>query len=188
MDFHELVDARHCVRVFLDEPVPDEAVEAVVRVACLAPSAMNLQPTRLHVATGDARRRIVEVMALSTVHLSEYVSILPQEQLDEAARFFSTLGDAPVVVALTIPRDEDELTRLNSLIATGCVIQNMLLAAVDVGLGACPVSFGFWVRDELRQAIGADPGREVVALLLLGKPSGEPEAPPHRTDIVELVE
>lgn len=187
MGFLDLALSRHCVREFLPDPVSDDALEAIVVAAAAAPSSMNSQPTRLHVMTGPARDRLVEVMAMSTVHLQEYVHVMSQHEIELAARFFTTLGDAPMVIALSLPRVDGELDRVNDLVATGAVMENMLLAATEAGLGACPVTFGLWVADELAEVVGIAPDRYVAVLVLFGYAASSPEAPHHRTDIVERV-
>lgn len=188
MGFLDLARSRHCAREFLPDPVPDAALDAIVEAAAAAPSSMNSQPTRLHVLTGGGRDRVVEVMAMSTVHLQEYVDIMSDHELEQAARFFSTLGDAPMVIALSLPVVEDKLDEFNGLLATGAVLENMLLAATEAGLGACPVTFGLWVADELRAAVRVAEDRYVAALVLIGYAASPPEAPHHRTDIAEYVE
>ncbi|TLM78794.1 MAG: hypothetical protein FDZ70_03895 [Actinobacteria bacterium] len=188
MELDEVLSARHSCREFTTEPVPREAVDRLVAAAAAAPSSMNAQPTRLHFVSGERRQLLGEVMALTTRHLEEYVGILPDERIRDASRFFSTLGDAPVVLVLSQPKSSEEIDRLNMLLATGCVLDNVLLKAADLGLASCCITFGFWVRDQLAEVVLLPPEREVVALVVLGYPEGASVAPPHRTDIAEFLE
>ena len=72
--------------------------------------------------------------------------------------------------------------------ATGCAIQNLMLAAYAEGLGCCNVSFPFWVRDELYEAIGIEHDREIVSLLVLGHPAETPKALGRRSDIATFLD
>jgi len=51
MDVHEAVSSRRAVRGFTDRPVPREVLERVMAGAAWAPSASNLQPWHVYVAT-----------------------------------------------------------------------------------------------------------------------------------------
>lgn len=188
MEFEDVLKARRSCREFKTDPVPRELIGKLVEAAAAAPSSMNAQPTRLHFVTGERRQLLGEVMALTTKHLEEYVGVLPDERIRDASRFFSTLGDAPVVLALSLPKEAEELARINDLLASGCVLDNVALAAAELGLGTCCITFGFWVRDQLAEVVRLTKDREVVALVVLGWPDGEIVSPPHRTDIAEFLD
>lgn len=53
---------RHSVRAFLPTPVPRQLLAEILGMARRAPSGTNLQPWRVHVLTGAARRRLVEAV------------------------------------------------------------------------------------------------------------------------------
>jgi nitroreductase len=183
MDFYEAVERRHSIRAFTGEPVPRAIIERCISAAAMAPSSLNLQPWRFHIATGAAREAVGQAMAQSTLHLQDYIGIIDQEHLQFAERFYADLGNAPVVIAVSVTPAEDELGRINNLIAVGCAMENLLLAATAESLGTCSLTFSFWVRDELAVAFGLEDDREVVALVLLGRSSEAPVAPPHNLDI-----
>ena len=53
MDVSDAVHHRKSVRAFLDTPVPDETVRALLTAAARAPSGGNVQPWRMYVVNGD---------------------------------------------------------------------------------------------------------------------------------------
>ena len=53
---------RHSVRAFLPTEVPRELLAEILSMARRAPSGTNLQPWRVHVLSGAARRRLVEAV------------------------------------------------------------------------------------------------------------------------------
>ncbi len=64
MQFDEVVRARRSVRAFRPDPVAPEVLRDLLSTACLAPSGTNIQPWKVHVVTGDTRRRLeAEVLA-----------------------------------------------------------------------------------------------------------------------------
>jgi nitroreductase len=185
MDIMEAMRQRHSYRSFTDEPVDRALLERVLNAARLAPSAMNAQPWRFHVATGTTRQRVAEVMQQTTVYLDDYLANMGMNDRIEAATKFATdLGDAPVVMAMSIPRSDNEMAALNNTLSAGAALENLLLAATAYGLGTCSITFSYWVRDELAQALEVPADEMIVALIVLGHPSGRPSAPPHEADVV----
>jgi nitroreductase len=183
MDFYEVIEGRHSVRSFTQQPIARPILDRLMGAAAKAPSAMNAQPWRFHVAEGATREAVGRAMAMSTLHLKDYIGIIDQEHLEQAEQFFASLGGAPVVIAVSAPVIKDELDRINAYLSVGCALENLLLAATAEGLGTCSLTFSFWVRDELAEVLGLPQGREVVALVVLGYSAETPVAPPHNLDI-----
>lgn len=188
MDIYDAISARHSIRVFMPDPVDRAVVQRVLDAANAAPSSQNSQPWHFDVATGDARDEVAAAMALSTVHLQEYIDILPPAKIEAAERFFATLGNAPVVVAVSVPTAQDDLSRINGYVAAGCAIQNLMLAARAEGLGTCAVTFSFWVRETIAEILGVGEDREIVSLLLVGHPAETPLPSERRPDAVTFHE
>lgn len=189
MELFEAIEQRHSVRSFKIDAVPREALEKIMHAAALAPSAMNEQPWQFYVTTGESRARVGEIMAQTTTHLEEYVDLIGPERHAEAVQWYSELGNAPVVIVCAMPKAQDPFGRLNKQISVGASIQNMLLAATELGLGACIVTFAFWVRDELALYLGVQEEHEIVTLIAVGYASEKsPVSPPHRTDIAEYLD
>jgi nitroreductase len=188
MDLYEVIGARRSVRAFSPQPVEREKLDRLFSAAAAAPSAMNSQPWHFHVATGATRESVGHTMAQSTLHLREYIGILPQAKLDFAERFYADLGQAPLVVAVSAPIMTDDLDKLNTYISVGCAMENMLLAATAEDLACCSLTFSFWVRDDLAAAFALPQDREVVALVLIGYPVEKPVAPPHNMDVVTYLD
>jgi nitroreductase len=188
MDLYEAIEARHSVRAFSPRDVERAKLDRIFAAAAAAPSAMNSQPWRFHVAAGESREAVGRIMAQSTLHLKEYIGIVPQEKLDFAEHFYADLGEAPIVVAMSSPAIMEDFDKVNTYVSVGCSMENMLLAATAEGLACCSLTFSFWVRDELAAQFELSADREIVALVLLGYPAEKPVAPPHNLDIVTYQE
>ncbi len=183
VEFSEVIAGRHSVRHFSDAPVGRDALERILHAASLAPSALNEQPWRFYVAEGETRAKVGQVLAQSTVYLADYMQILGPERYEEASRWYTDLGGAPVVIGIAMPRTEDVPTLINRCLSIGAAAENMLLAVTAEGLGACMVTFSYWVRDELGKAFGLEDDRVIVGLVVVGHPSQPAEAPPHSEDV-----
>lgn len=183
MEFRAVVENRHSVREFDPAPIDRERIERIIRAADFAPSSQNEQPWRFYVATGETRTRLGAVIAQTTIHLSEFMDVLGPKGYEAAARWYSELGKAPVLVAVGSPSSEDALARLNRHLSVGAALENLLLAAVDEGLGACNITFSHWVEDEIADLLGLPEDWDVLTVIALGVPGEVPAAaPPHRAD------
>ncbi|HEX9094329.1 MAG TPA: nitroreductase [Coriobacteriia bacterium] len=183
MDLYEAIESRHSVRGFKPDPVDRAVIDRLVHAAGHAPSSMNRQPWVFHVATGKWRDAVVEAMAASTLHLQEYIGIIDDEHLKAAEEFFANLGGAPVVMVVAVPTPTDDLERINTYVSAGCAIENLSLAARAEGLGCCNVTFSFWVRDRLSQAMSVPDDEEIISIIVVGYPAEAAETTTRKTDI-----
>ena len=162
MDFWSVIEQRHSVRAFGSAPVSDEEVERILGAAVRAPSAGNRQPWHFVIVRNP---RI-------------------KAALEQAAYGQSFVSEAPVVIVVcaeakrSAARYGDRGSGLYCLQDTAAAVENMLLAAVALGLGAC------WVGafDETAAANASDLPSHLrpVALVPLGVPAQSPAATTRR--------
>ena len=60
-----LIQSRISTRAFLDTPVAESEIRAILDIAKFAPSGGNLQPWKIHVVTGAARARVTAAVRKS---------------------------------------------------------------------------------------------------------------------------
>ncbi len=183
MELFEAMSKRHSFRAFKKEPVPRDVLDKMMLAASLAPSSMNEQPWRFYIAVDEARARVGEVLVRNTAHVEEYLRVIGVQADEHAERWFAELGDAPVVIACTMSPAEDDFARLNKQIAMGCAMQNIMLAAVELGVATCAVTFAYWVRDDLAQVLGIPEERTVIAMMAVGYPAVDPVDTDRHADI-----
>jgi nitroreductase len=167
------------VRAFAPGPLSPEDVDALVDAARRAPSAGNSQATRFLVLDSpESRTRFWDLT-------------LPGSRRDGFA--FPGLIEAPVLVMVLVDpgayvaryaepdkvgtglgRGVDAWAVPYWWVDAGAVIQNLLLAVVDAGLGAC--LFGlFDAEQEVLAAHGVPEGWRCSGVVALGRPaSGRP--------------
>jgi coenzyme F420-0:L-glutamate ligase / coenzyme F420-1:gamma-L-glutamate ligase len=189
MEFFDTVDARRSCRAYTSTPVPREALERALGAAILAPSAQNSQPWHFHVAMGEKRSKVNDIMQRTTVYLDEYLShVADAEKLEAATRFLGHLGGAPVVIAISAPHTVDELGAVNTLLSVGAAMENLLLALADQGLSAVNVTFSYWVRDELADLFEVGADRYITSVIAVGYAEATPARVPRRDDRVTWYE
>ena len=189
MEFREVIERRHSSRDFRPDAVDREPIRRILHAAALAPSAMNEQPWRFYVATGESRVAIGELISQATVHLVDYMEVLGPEHYEDAVQWYSSLGNAPVLIVVTAPQSDTELTTMNRLLAVGGAVQSLLLAATDEGLAACNITFSYWVETEIAEYLHLPDDQRIVTIVAIGWPGAvPPAAPEHREDVAVWLE
>lgn len=165
MDVFEAMKKRHSVRSFdpLRE-VPEDLVEEVLRCACLAPSAGNVQPWRFTVVRDGKVKEALTAAALGQRFVAQApVVIVVCADLEAHAGSYGKRG-----------------VELYSIQDTAAAVQNMLLAATALGLGSCWV--GAFREDEAARVLDLPSHLRPLALVPLGyavREGSQPRKIPH---------
>ncbi|MBU0490407.1 MAG: nitroreductase family protein [Chloroflexi bacterium] len=188
MNTLEAIAQRRSIRRFKPDPIPDELVTQILHAAIQAPSAKNRQPWRFVVVRGERRTEMVHVMREGIVRL-EGLGI----QTGSARGTARVMEQAPVTVFVfnacgehapdTAPEeDKDDVTDVQSI---GAAIQNMTLAAQDLGLGSLWICDVLYAYDGLCAWLGQT--CQLIAAVALGYADERPPARP-RKPLAEVVE
>lgn len=155
MDALEAIHTRRSIRKYQDKPVPEELVRKLLGAAMMAPSARNAQPW-------------------------QYVVIDDRATLDkipECCPHAAMVAGAPLGILVCGDR-ELELSPGYWMVDCAAAVQNMLLAAHAVGLGA--VWCGVWPREPriegLRKMLGVPEGIIPHSLVVIGYPAEHPQS------------
>ena len=183
MDLQEAILARHSVRDFRSDPVPRELTERLIHAASAAPSSMNEQPWTFYCCEGATRARLGKIVAQTTIHLSEYMEVLGPQRYEEAVEWFTSLGNAPLLIAFASPNPDSELTAINRHLSLGAALENLLLTATAEGLAACSFTLSYWVREEIAELLGLPSEQSVVTIVAVGYAGDAPAVvSPKRAD------
>lgn len=168
-DLFETVRRRHSVRHFqADMPVEPEKLNAVLEIACAAPSAGGLQAFRIVAVQDEAMRR----------------------ELAHAAHDQPGLAEAPLVLAFITQPGRSEAVygaRGRELYA----LQDATLAAAYAQLAAVAAGLSCgWIGDFDEQALarllGCTAEERPIALIPMGYPAELPQETPRRP-LAEMV-
>ncbi|MBT4760105.1 MAG: hypothetical protein HOO06_00270 [Bdellovibrionaceae bacterium] len=177
--FYELLRTRKSIRKYTDKPVDRLMVERILKAAMEAPSGKNRQNWRFVVLTGEKKNEYLEYSQKSWQGIKDILKKRLKPSLYEfTERFFYTLGGAPVVVLCYSNNDETE-KKLTSIGSVYMAIQNLNLAAVAEGLGACTMGAPLEIKDELdafidvKELMGED-NTELLCAVTLGWPDHDP--------------
>jgi len=173
MNFFELVKLRRSCRKYLSRQVEKEKIDKCLEAAFQAPSALNSQPWKFYVATGPTRDKLAEIIKKYPLYIADLFSDFPElkdeEKQKEIAEFAENLGNAPVIIIMTMTETPNHYVRKMHLIACGAALENFWLAATAMGLGSVCLTSATFIEEELQEFLNIK-GEELVTILLLGYP------------------
>lgn len=187
---------RRSIRKFKSDPISQELVVEVLRSGMASPSSKNRQPWKYIVVSGPAKEKMLAVMQQGLVRESTEKTVLPNsnQYIGGAEHSLQIMQQAPVVVFIlnTLAKDlflplttEERVSEICNVQSIGASIENMSLAATELGLGSLWICDIFFAYQELNQWLGND--GELVAALALGYADEQPPARPRKAfvDVVE---
>ncbi len=164
MDFSELINTRYSVRAYTPDAVEEDKLQRLLEAARLAPTADNRQPFQLIVIHTAGREE-----ELSRIYRKDWFVQAPL-----------VIGICGIPAAAWVRRDGKSYMDVDVAI----VMDHLILAAADLGLGTC------WVGDfdpsAARKILALPDDVEPIAFTPLGYPADQPR-PKKRKTLSELV-
>jgi nitroreductase len=185
-EFFDLAHGQRAHRFVRPDPVSDELIERILDVGTKAPSAQNTQPWEFVVLQDPAVRLALTDYARAAWEnfAREYsrpeVDTYQWSDTDQWA--MGAFAQAPVIIVVCGDTEKMDASLLGSSIFPA--VQNILLAALDVGLGSLLSTLPIF-RVEGAQAILSLP-KHIIPLAAI--PIGWPErtlGPPKRISFAE---
>ncbi len=165
MDVETAIRTRRTHKVYGPDPVPRALLDEVLELATWAPN---------HHLTNPWRFRVIGPRTLAA---------LKQAAGPEAA---AKLDRAPTLVCVSaVQAGEDAVADEEDLLATGCAVYALLLAAHARGLAAYWRTPAVLRSDAGRAALGIPAGERAIALVHLG-PLRQEKAPPERAPLADV--
>lgn len=177
MEALECIRTRRSIRKFKDAAVDHDTMNAIIAAAAMAPSWKNTQISRYNIIED---RALLNDIADNCIMDFEYNQ--------------KTIRHAPQLVVVSMiekrcgyERDGSFSTSKEDrweMFDAGIASQTFCLAAHDMGIGT--VILGIFDEDKVAKAIQLPEGQKVAALIAMGYPDQECEAPKRKT-VDELV-
>lgn len=191
MDTMASIQARRSIRKFKAESVPAHLIEQVLRAGIDAPSAKNRQPWRFVVVTEAGEKAGMLQAMREGLEWMEHNAVQTEQDrrfLKGAWNTFHIMEQAPVTVFILNAEGKtpfeglepfgERFAELANVQSIGAAIQNMCLAATDLGLGSLWICDVFEAYHTLTAWLGTT--SQLAAALSLGYAAEEPAARPRR--------
>lgn len=199
---------RHSVRKFKEEPVPIADIKEIIKAATFAPSGKNLQNWHFVIVTN---KETIKQMALV---IEKKIKKTAEDLKEEAIknRFIKSLDystifkNAPVTILVyagpypttglevfkAIQASEEEIAQVEKpapgIQNIGAAMENLLLAASNLGYGTCWMTSPNIAGKELSELIGfKKEGYYLAAVTPLGVPIESELTSPPRKPLEEVM-
>jgi len=150
MNVLDAIKSRRTVREFTGEEVSDEQVNEILEAGRWAPSGLNNQPWKFKVVRdADLKGRLAA-----------------------CTKYGRIIEAAPASIAVFFDADQG-YDRTKDIQSMGACIQNMLLAAHGLGLGAVWLGEILNQKEEACKVLGVPDSLELMAVVAVGRPKGE---------------
>jgi nitroreductase len=178
MEFFDLVKKRRSVRKYSGESISRGDIMRVLDAANHAPSAMNRQPWEFLVVTGAKIGEVGECYGRALAEIAGKMKAAGEKSMittDDFIRKASGFGGAPALILVLAERPAATGEMKAHIESASAAMENLLLAATDLGLGTCWMTGPLRQETEIRKILEIGDDREIVALTPLGHPDENPE-------------
>ncbi len=172
MDVSDAIEARVSVRDYTDRSVPRDRIERLLELAQLAPNHRMTEPLGYRVMGTGAKTAYAEALARRKVGKVEDPEVARAVEEKVVTRTVAV----PAMIAVLVHENEDPEIREEDYATAFMAIQNLCLAAIDMGYGTHIKTGAVMGEPSLRRALEADDDQRVVAIVFLGEPADVPEA------------
>ncbi len=149
------------------EPPAGETLQKICRAALRAPDHAALRPWRFLRLTGSARERLGELFVEAT---QADEPDAPQAALNKAAG--KPLRAPMIIVAIASYHAHDKVPEVEQVISAGAAVQNMLVAAHALGVGAMWRTGGMAYHAVVARGLGLAENESIIGFLYLGEVAG----------------
>ncbi len=163
MDILDIIKSRRSIRKFDAQEVSDEIIQKVLEAGRWAPSGLNNQPWRFALIRDKSLK----------------------DSVSKLTNYSRIVKDADILIAVFMD-SASGYHRVKDAQSIGACMQNMLLEAHSIGLGA--VWLGEIIRSDaqVRQLLSLGAELELMAVMALGYPAESPK-PTRRKALKDLI-
>jgi nitroreductase len=196
MDYESLLSlmrGRRSIRRFTRQPVSRDHLDSLLEAARWAPSNHNRQPWRLIILEDRAviqqlaeqvRRGLLERLHGLPATARPFVAGLVEHGtlFREAPVLIAAFHRQPVSVAAAVLDGLPNAALVSGEpLSVAMAVQNLLLAAHALGLGACVLTAPLLASDHLRVRLPWPEGYDPTCLIAVGHPDESPPAPRRKS-------
>ena len=182
----EVIERRRSIRRFQKKGVSKEMILQILEAARQAPSAKNAQPWRFLVLGPQSRNAALNAMDAGVRCRMDAVANRPL--LAGAIHTLRIMKSAPVLILVVNPAGGTpadsvsgwaRVAELLDAMSVGAAVENLLLEAVALGLGALWIGNTFFAYDEIAAALEIQ--GQLLGAVAVGWPDETPEPRPRQS-------
>lgn len=204
----DFIYKRKSIRKFKNDPIPKEDILTLLDAATHAPSPKNQQNWHFIVLQNQEMiQKLTEIVSQSHINIAEMARNEKEKtSYMKLLKYYTLFEHAPVVIIVygndykmieyDILKDngasEERLAEITASQSAaqgiGAAVENFLLAATEMGYGACYMTGPTHAKNAIEELINFEkPGYHLMSLIALGVPEENTPPAPKRKPLEEVV-
>ena len=199
----ETIKKRQSVRLYEQKPIPKDLINTIIEAGNLAPSTgdekeveeggkkrkiTNYQPWRFVVVEDpEFKQKLYQTIEPIRSNFYEGMKKTMPEMYEQGMKLYEAMEEPKDLVFYSAPVILYVIGPPGNSIGCAMVCENIMLAAVSLGLGSCYVGFGSMVMGnaDVVQTLELKDGERIYGPVVLGYPKVDPSESQVRS-LVEL--
>ena len=170
----EVIEKRRNIKEFTEEKISEDSIKYLLNAAIWAPNHRKTEPWRFIVIPKNSKMRIKLANHIYDWNYKNASSKDENAKKEIAKKEKIKILNAPALIYVYYIEDSDPEVDKENYSAVSCAIQNLMLAAHEIGIGV-GWSTGMVCKAKVETLIGAEPDWEIAGALFLGKPKNQTE-------------
>jgi len=173
MELQKAINNRHSIRAFENKIVSKSILKKLILNASKAPSAKNEQPWNFYVAYTKTKRDIIAGYYYKRLEeFSNETKKMPKKFRTAIAHIKENMGGCPhVIFAFIEKRQKAPIYQFqNDIAGISCAIENLMLSAVESGLGTCWIGTLKDDESNIKKLMNIPSNQELIATIFIGYP------------------
>ncbi len=169
MNIDETIRERRSIGLVKQDEVSETVIKKLLEAAVCAPNHHRTEPWRFYVMTGAGRDVLGQ--AYASIASGKMPDPSTEENQIALKKHYEKAFRAPVVIAVAAaPSDSPKVERREELAAVHAAIQNLLLTAHSLGLGAIWRTGEPTYQPQMKRAFGLRESDEMTGFIYIGYP------------------
>jgi nitroreductase len=204
----EFIYKRKSIRKFTDQEIPKEDLIEMLKAATYAPSAKHQQNWHFDVITN--KEKIDEIAKVVGDRHMEIANLADNEKdqtnMSKFLKYYTVFKNAPVLILVyakpyktveyKILKENNAPQEVLDILVSpqsaaqgiGAAVENILLAATEMGYGTCYMTGPTHAKKEIEELIGFEKeGYELMSMISLGVAEDDTPKQPPRKPLEEVV-
>ena len=185
MTAREVIRSRRTIFQFKSDPVPRAVIEEILGFGIWGPNHLITEPWRFTVMGEQTKLKLAgRYREIQMEKAAAHVDAENRAKIGEAG--FKKFMSKPTILAVSCIQEGDEQRRREDYAATCCAMQNIQLAAWELGVGMQWSTGPITMERGTYDLLGIDPEREyIIGFLYVGYPAEVPS--PKRKPLSEVL-
>ncbi|WP_456450342.1 nitroreductase family protein [Palaeococcus sp. (in: euryarchaeotes)] len=199
MELGDAIFTRTSVRYYQEREVEEEKIKELIEAAIRAPTASGLENWLFVIfKSSEAKKKVYELIAKGMIEYYQEFG-LSMEKIEKLKKriYEGKMYSAPLYIGVFMNKNVrflkgekfDLLEFVWSVESAAMAIQNLMLKAVELGLGTCYMGVTNFegIEEEIRSVAGLGEEWYLVGLITAGYPLREEKPRKRRKDFEEVV-